>query len=80
LIHSRDDVRDTTSNFEPGGNEQASWPSQPSPPVEDSAAKLAAAIIRQEQETRPTANDTKPATDAADIEHAAGDVPAVTAR
>jgi hypothetical protein len=44
---------------------------------EDSAAKLAAAItdtarqgFRQEQETRaapPTADDTKPATDAADI-------------
>jgi hypothetical protein len=40
---------------------------------EESAAKIAAAIIRREQETRPTANDTKPATDAADV-------PAVTAR
>jgi hypothetical protein len=28
---------------------------------------------------RQLANDTKPATDAADIEHSAGDVPAVTA-
>jgi hypothetical protein len=29
--------------------------------------------IWQEQETRPTADDTKPATDAANIEHAAGE-------
>jgi len=45
---------------------------------EDSAAKLAAAITKT-RAARPTANDTKPATDAADIEHAGGDRPAVPA-
>jgi hypothetical protein len=45
---------------------------------EDSTAKLAAAITKT-QAAQPTADRTKPATDAADIEHAAGDVPAVAA-
>jgi hypothetical protein len=45
---------------------------------EESAAKLAAAIGNT-RAAQPTANDTKPAADAADIEHAAGDVPAVPA-